>query len=260
MRARARGYTPPMHVFSSTERPLWIDALAAFAIGLVGETLILAGLVGPLGRSPLTDLLLPAGVGLVAGAATRRAVAIAGVVVGVVIAFQLAPSFGGPSFGGDQLAAVLAVGAAAFGFVIAFSVRSSGEMAAGMPKPMSSEDQARLTAQFGSQLRTIDPNAPGAFEQATVLLRRVNEQLQFMGPVGPWGIGQGPVPEQPTELLRIQAELVEAARISALAAGARRVTITASGMGGGIDVQAVFGDPIVPGEVLAGDAEPRPID
>ena len=64
----------------------------------------------------------------------------------------------------------------------------------------------------------------------------------------------------PTELLRIQAELVEAARISALAAGARRVTITASGMGGGIDVQAVFGDPIAAGEVLPGEGEPRPID
>lgn len=250
-----------MHTFFfGPQRPLWIDTLAAFAIGIVGQTLILAGLVGSLGRSPLTDLLLPAGVGLVAGMATRRAVGIAGVVVGVVIAFQLAPSFGGPAFTADQLPAILAVGATAFGFVIAFSIRSSGEMAAGMPKPMSSEDRARLATQFGSQLRTIDPNAPGAFEQATVLLRQVNEQLQFMGPIGPWGVGQAAAPEQPTELLRIQAELVEAARISALAAGARRVTITASGMGGGIDVQAVFGDPIAPGEVLPGDSEPRPID
>ncbi len=243
-------------------RPLWLDALIAFAIGIVGELLILSGIVGTAGaRSPLTDLLLPAGVGLVSGLITRRAGALAGLVVGVVVAFQIAPSLGGPSASADQAAAVLAVGAAAFGHVAAFAIRSSNEANMGMPKPPSAEDRTKLAAQVGAQLRAIDPNAPGAFEQATVLLRQVTEQIQYFGPIGPWGIGSGTTPpEQPTELLRIQAELVEAARISAMAAGARRVTITASGMGGGIDVQAVFGDPIAPGEVLSGDGDPRPID
>lgn len=249
--------------FLSTARPLWIDVLAAFAIGAVGELLILSGIVGTAGaRSPLTDLLLPAGVGLVSGLITKRAAAIAGLATGIIVAFQVAPSLGGPAASADQIAAVLAVGAAALGHVVAFGVRQSQEVSMAMPKPPSPEDRTRLATQLGSQLRAIDPNAPGAFEQATVLLRQVNEQLQFMGPIGPWGMGQGSgsVPEQPTELLRIQAELVEAARVSALAAGARRVTITASGMGGGIDVQAVFGDPIAPGEALQGDEGPRPID
>ena len=249
-----------MNVFPFPTRPLWLDVLVAFGIGVVGELLILAGIVGTGGRSPLTDLLLPAGVGLVSGAVTRRAVGLAGLAVGVVLAFQLAPLLGGPTSAADQLAAVLAVGAAGFGHVVAFGVRQSQEVSMGMPKPPTPEDRTRVATQLGSQLRAIDPNAPGAFEQATVLLRQVNEQLAFFGPMSPWGVGPGSSNEQPTELLRIQAELVEAARISALAAGARRVTITASGMGGGIDVQAVFGDPIAPGEVLPGEGEPRPID
>jgi hypothetical protein len=48
----------------------------------------------------------------------------------------------------------------------------------------------------------------------------------------------------PPALVELQAELIETARVAAIAAGARRVTITSSGMGGGVDVQAVFGDPI----------------
>lgn len=250
-----------MNEFFVPTRPLWLDILAAFAIAVVGELLILAGIVGSVGgRSPLTDMLLPAGVGLVSGAVTRRAVAIAGLAVGIVLAFQLSPLLGGPASTTDQLAAVLAVGAAGFGHVVAFGIRQSQDVSMAMPKPPTAEERTRLATQLGSQLRAIDPNAPGAFEQATVLLRQVNEQLGFVGPMSPWGVGPGSSPEQPTELLRIQAELVEAARVSALAAGARRVTITASGMGGGIDVQAVFGDPIAPGELLPGDAEPRPID
>lgn len=243
------------------QRPLWIDALAAFAIAVVGELLILLGVVGSAGgRSPLTDLLLPAGVGVVAGLVSRRAVSIAGLAAGIVVAFQVAPSLGGPPAANDQVTAILAVGAAVFGHVVAFGVRQSQDISSVMPRPLSPEDRAKVAGQLGAQLRAIDPNAPGAFEQATVLLRQVNEQLQFSGPMGSWGTGQAPVADQPTELLRIQAELVEAARLSAMAAGARRVTITASGMGGGIDIQAVFGDPIAPGEPLPGDDEPRPID
>jgi hypothetical protein len=247
--------------FGGPVRPLWLDVLVSFAIGVVGELLILSGIVGAAGiRSPLSDLLLPAGVGVVTGIVTKRATAIAGLAAGIVAAFQLAPSLGGPASSADQVSAVLAVGAAAFGHMAALGVRQSQEVDMTMPKPLSEEDRTRLAGQLGAQLRSIDPNAPGAFEHATVLLRQVNEQLQFMGPMNPWTAKPGSTPEQPTELLRIQAELVEVARVSALAAGARRVTISASGMGGGIDVQAVFGDPIAPGEVLAGDGEIRPID
>ncbi len=41
--------------------------------------------------------------------------------------------------------------------------------------------------------------------------------------------------------MRIQAELVEVARLSALAAGATRVTVFSSG--NGIDIQAIWGEP-----------------
>jgi hypothetical protein len=109
---------------------------------------------------------------------------------------------------------------------------------------------SRFEADARGQLRGIDPEAPGAFERATVLLRRVNEQV---GMASTWMYGGGKPPSDPAPppgLLDVQAELVETARIAAIKAGARRVTITSSGMGGGIDVQAVFGDPITADEDL----------
>ena len=64
----------------------------------------------------------------------------------------------------------------------------------------------------------------------------------------------GPQSGPPGSLLELQAELAETARVAALNAGARRVTITAGGMGDGIHVQAVFGDPIAGNEDLPPDS------
>jgi hypothetical protein len=66
----------------------------------------------------------------------------------------------------------------------------------------------------------------------------------------------GPQSGPPASLLELQAELAETARVAALQAGARRVIISAGGMGDGIHVQAVFGDPLGPNE----DLPPAPSD
>jgi hypothetical protein len=108
-----------------------------------------------------------------------------------------------------------------------------------MPTPQSSADLARLEAELNSQLRTLDPNAPGTFERASALLRQAGEQAMFFSPMG-WA-GPQRDPGRRSELLRIQAELVEVARLSALAAGATRVTVSTTPAG--IDIQAIWGEP-----------------
>ena len=260
------GYARPMEDYSTRSRPLWIDLGLAFLIGLVGRLLGVVGVAGVAGASgdaggAVVGLLLPAISGVVAGLVTRGGIAVIGTLVGVAVADPLSPIIGGPPIG--AVATALACAAAGLGHATAVGIRTTHQANAfGMPTPPSSEDQARLTADLAGRLRAIDPQAPGSFEQATVLLRQVNEQLQWFGPIGPWGVGSGETTrrEVPAELLRVQAELVEAARLSAIAAGARRVTISASGSGGGIDLQAVWGDPIAPGEVLGASGEPSPID
>jgi hypothetical protein len=100
-----------------------------------------------------------------------------------------------------------------------------------MPRPAAA-DVARIEADIRGQLRSIDPQAPGAFERATVLLRAIGEHTAGYGP---W-MGPRPANEPigpPAGLLELQAELVETARVAALAAGARRVVISSGGMGGG---------------------------
>jgi hypothetical protein len=64
---------------------------------------------------------------------------------------------------------------------------------------------------------------------------------------GPYG---GPGTGPPANLLELQAELAETARLAALQAGARRVTVT---MSEGLHVDAIFGDPLGPNEDLPPD-------
>lgn len=241
--------------FRTGQRPAWLDAALAFAVGLAGQVLLLVwfgaagGTVGA-----VAGLVGPALTGAVAALVCQRGLSVAPVVLGIVLAFQgvqlVAPREG------DAVSVALAAVAGAFGFAAILGARQSQGMS-GMPKPPSPADRDRLEAELTTQLRAIDPSAPGAFEQATVLLRQVNDQLGMFGPFSAWPSmpNQGPL-GSPTGLLRIQAELVEAARTSALAAGARRVTVTASH--GSIDIQAIFGDPIV-GEP-GGPEGLRPVD
>jgi hypothetical protein len=69
------------------------------------------------------------------------------------------------------------------------------------------------------------------------------------------GPGGGPGAGPPASLLDVQAELAETARLAALQAGARRVTVTLSD---GLYVQATFGDPIGPNDDLP--LEPPDVD
>lgn len=252
---------PTMVLFGqSTPRPAWLDIGLAFGIAFVVRLVALVGIVGPAGDGgSIVGLVLPAVGGAIAALLSGRGAAVIGTVAGVAIADPLASQIGGPTVA--TVATALASGAAGIGHAAIFGVRASQQATElAMPKAPSPEEQARVAADLSGQLRAIDPQAPGSFERATVLLRQVNEQLQWFGPMGPWGPSDGSRREAPAELLRVQAALVEAARLSAIAAGARRVTINASGMGGGIDIQAVWGDPIGPGEVLGADADLRPID
>jgi len=140
---------------------------------------------------------------------------------------------------------VLGIVSGLLGYAVGYGVAQQNAM----PdfRPPAPADLARVEADLRTQLRSIDPQTPGSFERATVLLRRVNEQASNYGPwmdPRPAGADLGP----PVGLLDLQAELLETARVAALAAGARRVVITSSVTGGGIDVQAIFGDPISPEE------------
>lgn len=229
------------------QRPAWLDAAVGFAVGLAGQVLLLVAFGSAGGAvGPVAGLVGPGALGVLAALLTSRGQVIATLLLGVLLAYQAVQLI--VPRDADTVTIALAAVAAGFGFAIVFGVRQS-QGVPGMPKPPTPADRDRLEAELNTQLRAIDPSAPGSFEQATVLLRQVNEQLMMFGPFTPWGTG--PAGEQqtsPTGLLRIQAELVEAARTSALAAGARRVTVTASS--GSIDIQAVFGDPIV-GEPVA---------
>jgi hypothetical protein len=172
-----------------------------------------------------STLLMPGLLGLLVGVLAPKGVALGGLAVGVVVAYQLAFVAGGlPS---EPLAAALSVGASGVGFAIGWGIRQP-QVAYTPPQRLSPADRTRLETDLNGQLRQIDPTAPGAFEQASVLLRQVNEQLSVYGPWGPWPVSDKGLHESPTELLRIQAEVLEATRHSAIAAGASRVTVTAT--------------------------------
>lgn len=249
-------------MWAGPQRPVWLDASIAFAVGLVAQAIIRIGFAesDPAAAfEPLTALLLPAAAGALAGLLTQRGSAVVGLIVGVIGGAQVA-SLVGSAPAQEVVSVALSAGAAALGFLTVVGARA-GSMPQGF-RPPSPLDRERVTMELTSQLRSIDPNAPGAFERSITLLRQVNEQLGMYGPWSPWNAGeQDPGARRtPADLLQIQAELVEAARTSAMAAGARRVTITSTGMGGGLDVQAIFGDPIVGEPVQAQHEGLHPID
>lgn len=237
-----------------SQRSPWLDAAIAFVLGLIGEAVIAVSFsAAPGALLPIPGLLLPALVGGVAALVTRRGAAVVAVVVGAILGYQAAILLRPETVPADLVAVALVAGATALGFTALFGVRAGGEIQQPF-KPPSPLDRERITTELTAQLRSIDPAAPGSFERAVSILRQVNDQLQTYGPFGPyspWNVGSTDetVRRAPSELLQVQAELIEAARVSAMAAGARRVTITSSPAG--VDVQAIFGDPIV------GEAEAR---
>ena len=232
-----------------TERPGWLNALIGAGIGAAGQLLISVGLMQMAGwRGPVLTLLAPLLVGVNAAIVARNGTGGLGMVIGLVAVSQLLPAVD-PSFTTPAtIDLVVSLAAAAVGYAVGFGFMQQRAFPDFM-RPPAPADIARVEAETRTMLRGIDPAAPGAFERATVLLRKVNEQVGMYGMwAGPRQTGSEPGP--PSGLLELQAELIETARVAALNAGARRVTITSQGMGGGIDVQAVFGDPIAPDEAL----------
>ena len=240
------------------DRPVWVDLVIALLVGAVGEILLVIGFGGAGGAfEPIRGLLMPALMGSTAALVTRRGAAIVGLLVGVILGYQAAGLLGAPIAAGDLIPPSLAAGAAGLGFAATFGIRTASATPA-MFQPPSPLDRERMAIELSQQLRSIDPAAPGAFERSVALLRQVNEQLQMYGPFSPWqaGASDAGLSKPSSELIRVQSELIEAARLSAIAAGARRVTITSNQMG--LDVQAVFGDPIV-GEPAESEHDLRPI-
>lgn len=241
------------------DRPIAVDLAIALLVGAVGEILLVVGLGAAGGAfEPIRGLLMPALMGSTAALVTRRGAAIVGLLVGVILGYQAAALLGAPVAVGDLIPPTLAAGAAGLGFAATFGIRTAST-APGMFQPPSPLDRERVANELSQQLRSIDPAAPGAFERSVALLRQVNEQLQMYGPFSPWQAGSSDagVSKPSSELIRVQSELIEAARLSAVAAGARRVTITSNQMG--LDVQAVFGDPII-GEPAAMGDDIRPVE
>ena len=222
-----------MNIFEANQRNFWVDAATALAIGLVGQLLIEVGLrvQAELG-GPLLDLLAPALIGLTAGFVATRGSSVGALAVGIILAFQVAPLVAGSV--ADIVRIALTATAAAVGFAISSTVRQQERaIRAFQPAPA---DLAKLATQLDGDLRGLDPNVPGTFERASALLRQAGEQTMYMG----WA-GAAPDPNRRAELLRIQGELVEVARLAALAAGATRVTVSSTAQG--LDIQAIWGEP-----------------
>ena len=233
-----------MDRFETGQRPLWLDALIGLGIGGGRPTADLRRTGRGAGwDGPVVTILAPTAVGHRGGDGRS---------VGLGSARDdrrdgrhptgppqsVDPAFTVPA----TLDLVVSLGAGLFGYGIGWAIVQQASVPY-MMRPPAAADLARVEAETRTQLRGIDPQAPGSFEKATVLLRAVNEQVSSYSMWGgPRPTGEASVAS--TGLLDLQAELVETARVAAMAAGARRVTITSSGMGGGIDVQAVFGDPI----------------
>ena len=223
-----------MNIFGANQRSIWVDVATAFAIGLVGLLLVELGLRRQVGASgPLLDLLAPAFIGLTSGFVATRGISVGGLAAGIILAFQITLVAGGGGVA-DIVRIALTATAAAVGFAIASTVRQQ-DMAVRAFQP-SPADLAKLATQLDGDLRGLDPTAPGTFERASALLRQAGEQTMFMG----WG-GAAPDPVRRAELLRIQGELIEVARLAALAAGATRVTVSSTAQG--LDIQAIWGEP-----------------
>lgn len=231
------------------ERPIWMVSAIGLAIGAAGQLLNAVGLISGAGwTGPVVNILAPGLLGVITAVSARSGWGMPGLAVGMIVVSQALPSLGTGLAATPTIDLVVSLASALVGYGIGFGVVAQ-TASPFLVRPPAASDLARAESEARAQLRGIDPQAPGSFERATVLLRTVNEQV---GSYGMWagsrppGAPTGP----PPALIELQAELVETARVAAIAAGARRVTITSSGMGGGIDVQAVFGDPIGADEPL----------
>jgi hypothetical protein len=230
----------------STRRPVWLNVLLGAAFGAAGQLLVAGGLVAGAGWSgPVITLLAPAAVAVVAALVIRAGWGATGYAIGLILAAQLGPLLLPTIATPPTVDLVLSLAAGLVGYAVGAGILLAPSMPEfDRPTPV---DLARFEAEARGQLRGIDPDAAGAFERATAVLGRVNQQLSMYSPWGPGSTDEqrsGP----PPSLLELQAELAETARTAALKAGARRVTIT---MSEGLHVEAVFGD------LLRGDEEPR---
>ena len=232
-----------MRTWRGAMRPVWFNVLLGAGIGAAGQLLIMAGLQAGAGWSgPVVTLLAPAAVGVIAALVIRAGWGATGFVIGVLLAAQVGPLVVPSIAIPPTVELVLTLVAGVVGYVIGSGILLAPSMPdfPAQPDPI---DLVRAETDARTQLRGIDPDAVGAFERATVLLAKVNQQVgmysMWTGPSGPPGSGP------PASLLELQAELAETARVAALKAGARRVLVT---MSDGLYVQAVFGDPIGPNE------------
>ena len=221
-----------------TRRPVWLSVLMGAAFGVAGQLLIAGGLVASAGWSgPVVTLLAPAAVAVVAALLIRAGWGATGYAIGQVIAAQLGPALMVSIEIPETIDLVLSLAAGLVGYAVGAGIL----LAPSMPdfERPSPVDLARVEDDVRSQLRGIDPQAPGAFERASAVLATVN---QTMSMYSFWTPGRdGPPSGPPASLVELQAELAETARVAALAAGARRVTIT---MADGLHVQAIFGDAV----------------
>jgi hypothetical protein len=228
---------------SRTRYPSWVAVAMGTGIGALGYLVVVGGLVGLADWSgPVVVLLAPAVVGIVAELVIRAGWGIAGLALGTILAAQVAPLVLADVPPVDITELVLYLAAGTIGYTVGAGILLAPTMPDFTPPP--STDIVKAERDVRRQLRALDPDAPGSFERAAVLLRRVNDEVQeHTG----W---RGGVPlekdgaDAAAALLELQAEVVEATRVAALRAGARRVTVRSDGAGGGIDVEAVFGEDV----------------
>jgi hypothetical protein len=219
-----------------TRRPVWISVVLGAVFGAAGQLLISGGLVAGAGWSgPVVTLLAPAAVAVLAALVIRAGWGAVGYAIGQVVAAQVGPLLMASIAVPQTIDLVLSLAAGLVGYAVGAGILLAPSMPEfDRPSPV---DLARVEDEARTQLRGIDPQAPGAFERATAVLTTVNQTLgmySFWTP-GRDGLPSGP----PASLVELQAELAETARVAALAAGAQRVTVT---MADGLQVQAIFGD------------------
>lgn len=221
--------------------PSWMAVAIGAGFGAIGYLAIVGGLAGMAGwEGPVVVLLLPAIVGIVAELVIRAGWGVAGLALGTILAAQLVPLLMPDLPTADLTELVLYLAAGTIGYTVGAGILLAPSMPEFTPPPAAEIVKAERDVR--AQLRSIDPDAPGAFERATVLLRRVNQEVEEHTS---W---RGPNPLEPAgaeaagALLELQAEVVETTRLTALKAGAKRVIVSSNGVGGGIDVEAVFGE------------------
>ena len=227
-----------------TRRPVWLSVLMGAGFGAAGQLLIAGGLMASAGwRGPVVTLLAPAAIAMLAALVIRAGWGATGFAIGQVVAAQLGPALLSSIAIPETIDLVLSLAAGLIGYTVGAGILLAPSMPQfDRPSPL---DLAHVEAEARTQLRGIDPQAPGAFERATAVLATVN---QAVGMSSMWStVGEGQLSGPSASLLELQAELAETARIAALAAGARRVIVT---MSEGFHVEAIFGDAVGPEEDL----------